>query len=121
MFQFVNNAFGTVVLSCISGDLWSYNSESDSFIVSPEPDVSVHELDSSVHRCVIVASDGVWNMISPSDAVEFVEAWLRRRRRLLALVCITFHQCLTTAIYVSLILSAICWTTVTLMCHIVSG
>jgi len=68
------------------GDLWSYNRESDSFIVSPEPDVSVHELDSRVHRCIIVASDGVWNMVSPSDAVEVVECWLRHRDKLLALV-----------------------------------
>jgi len=71
---------------CLLGDLWSYNSESDSFVVSPEPDVSVYELDVSIHRCVIVASDGVWNMVSPSDAVEFVDHWLRQRCKLLALV-----------------------------------
>jgi len=68
------------------GDLWSYNQDSDSFIVSPEPDVSVHELDSAVHRCVIAASDGVWNMVSAVDAVEFVERWMHQRDKLLALV-----------------------------------
>jgi len=68
------------------GDLWSYNSEYDSFVVSPEPDVSVHDLDSAVHRCIIVASDGVWNMVSASEVVEFVERWLHQRSKLLALV-----------------------------------
>jgi len=66
------------------GDLWSYNIESDSFIVSPEPDVSVHELDCNVDRCVIVASDGVWNMVSASDAVEFVRCWIHQRDKMLA-------------------------------------
>ena len=68
------------------GDLWSYNQDSDSFIVSPEPDVSVHELDCAVHRCVIAASDGVWNMVSAADAVEFVERWMHQRDKLLTLV-----------------------------------
>ena len=71
----------------VSGDLWSYNSEFDSFVVSPEPDVSVHDLDCNVHRCIIIASDGVWNMVSPSDAVDFVERWMRQRHKLLKLVC----------------------------------
>ena len=70
----------------VLGDLWSYNRESDSFVVSPEPDVSVHDLDCKVHRCVIVASDGVWNMVSASDAVTFVERWLHQRDTMLALV-----------------------------------
>jgi len=69
-----------------SGDLWSYNHESGSYVVSPVPDVSVHQLDVAVHRCVIIASDGVWNMLSPAQAIEFVERWLRQRCKLLALV-----------------------------------
>jgi len=68
------------------GDFWSYNREFDSFVVSPEPDVSVHQLDGGVHRCIIVASDGIWNMVSAAEAVEFVERFLHQRRKLLALV-----------------------------------
>jgi len=71
-----------------SGDLWSYNREYDSFIVSPEPDVSVHTLDRSVHRCIIIASDGVWNMVSAADAVSFVDRWLHQRNKLLELVSV---------------------------------
>jgi len=81
-------------VSVCEGDLWSYNGESDCFVVSPEPDVSVHHLDSSVHRCIIVASDGVWNMLSPSDAMEFVDHWLHRRRKLQAHVSDNLLSCL---------------------------
>ena len=77
-------------MAVLTGDLWSYNNDSDSFVVSPEPDVSVHDLDCTVHRCIIVASDGVWNMVSPSDAVKFVECWLQQRSKLLALVSTSF-------------------------------
>ena len=59
--------------------------------MSPEPDVSVHELDSSIHRCVIVASDGVWNMVSASDAIEFVDRWIHQRDKMLALVSSMQH------------------------------
>ena len=81
--QRVNTEF---YVTHVLGDLWSYNREFDSFVVSPEPDVSVHTLDCSVHRCIIVASDGVWNMISASEAVQFIERWIHQRRRLMALV-----------------------------------
>jgi protein phosphatase 1D len=62
------------------GDLWSYNSERDVYIVSPEPDVSVIELDSEKHRCLILASDGIWNMLSADDAVDYVWRWNRRQQ-----------------------------------------
>ena len=32
------------------GDLWSYNSETDNFVVSPEPDLHVYSVDISKHR-----------------------------------------------------------------------
>uniref|UniRef100_UPI00358FD517 protein phosphatase 1D isoform X2 n=1 Tax=Myxine glutinosa TaxID=7769 RepID=UPI00358FD517 len=51
------------------GDLWSYDFERSAFVVSPEPDVSVHEIDPQKHTCVILASDGVWNVMSPRDAI----------------------------------------------------
>ncbi|ODM97892.1 Protein phosphatase 1D [Orchesella cincta] len=54
------------------GDLWSYNSEQDEFIVSPVPDCSVIEIDVNTHRCLILGSDGLWNMLSAQDAVNSV-------------------------------------------------
>lgn len=41
-------------------------------MVSPEPDVSLVEIDVSLHRCLILGSDGLWNMISAQEAVHSV-------------------------------------------------
>lgn len=54
------------------GDLWSYNYEKDEFIVSPVPDVFSFEIDPNVHKCIVLATDGVWNILKPSDVVEVV-------------------------------------------------
>lgn len=54
------------------GDLWSYNSEQDEFVVSPVPDTAVIEIDVNTHRCLILGSDGLWNMLSAQDAVNSV-------------------------------------------------
>jgi protein phosphatase 1D len=52
------------------GDLWSYNSESDEFVVSPEPDVYVIPIDITKHRVLVFGTDGLWNMITPWAAVH---------------------------------------------------
>ncbi|CAH0713542.1 unnamed protein product, partial [Brenthis ino] len=56
------------------GDLWSYNPQSDEFIVSPDPDVGVLTIDPTKFRCLIFGTDGLWNMISPEGAVSLVQA-----------------------------------------------
>ncbi|XP_035743413.1 uncharacterized protein LOC118451204 isoform X1 [Vespa mandarinia] len=56
------------------GDLWSYNSELDTFIVSPEPDVKVVAVDVKSYRCLIFGTDGLWNMLTPQAAVAIVQA-----------------------------------------------
>lgn len=53
------------------GDLWSYNSELNEFVVSPEPDCKIIDIDDSF-RCLIFGTDGLWNMFSPNEAVEIV-------------------------------------------------
>ncbi|UYV61292.1 PPM1D [Cordylochernes scorpioides] len=55
------------------GDLWSYNYLAGEFVVSPEPDVSVVPLDMRRHRCILLASDGLWNMLSPWEAVRIAQ------------------------------------------------
>jgi protein phosphatase 1D len=57
-----------------SGDLWSYNSELNTFVVSPEPDVKVVKIDVKSHRCLIFGTDGLWNMLSAQAAVTVVQA-----------------------------------------------
>lgn len=54
------------------GDLWSYNYLNEEFVVSPEPDVSVHPLDPTRDKCLVIGSDGLWNMISAEEAISVV-------------------------------------------------
>jgi len=54
------------------GDLWSYNSEENVFVVSPEPDCRVYPVDISKHRCLVLATDGAWNMMTPQNSVSVV-------------------------------------------------
>lgn len=55
------------------GDLWSYNYTAGKFVVSPEPDVSVMHIDTRRDRCIVMASDGLWNMVDTADAVRLVQ------------------------------------------------
>lgn len=55
------------------GDLWSYNSANNEFIVSPEPDTTVVDIDTGIFRCLIFGTDGLWNMINPALAVGIVQ------------------------------------------------
>ena len=54
------------------GDLWSYNSNQDVFVVSPEPDVCVFDLDVTRHKSLVLASDGLWNMVRPQECIDIV-------------------------------------------------
>ena len=57
------------------GDLWSYDFERKDYLVSPVPDVSVRTIDVKRDRFVILGSDGLWGVVSPEDAVQFVEKY----------------------------------------------
>ena len=54
------------------GDLWSYNYLKEEFVVSPEPDVSVVKLDPVKDKCLVIGSDGLWNMMSAEESVNMV-------------------------------------------------
>ncbi|XP_053563325.1 protein phosphatase 1D [Bombina bombina] len=55
------------------GDLWSYDFYSGEFVVSPEPDTSVHIIDPQKHKYIILGSDGLWNMVSAQDAISICQ------------------------------------------------
>uniref|UniRef100_A0A8C1T7J6 Protein phosphatase, Mg2+/Mn2+ dependent, 1Da n=1 Tax=Cyprinus carpio TaxID=7962 RepID=A0A8C1T7J6_CYPCA len=55
------------------GDLWSYDFYSGEFVVSPEPDTAVIKLDLKQHRYIILGSDGLWDMVSPQEAVSICQ------------------------------------------------
>lgn len=50
------------------GDLWSLNTQLDTFVVSPEPDVHCVPIN-PLDRCLVLASDGLWNMVSSRKAI----------------------------------------------------
>ncbi|EFP06049.1 hypothetical protein CRE_19560 [Caenorhabditis remanei] len=53
------------------GDLWSYNEETNMFIVSPEPDLGVHRLTGN-DFCLVLASDGMTNVLTGDQAISIV-------------------------------------------------
>ena len=63
------------------GDFWSYNPRTEQFAVSPVPDVMAHPLDLSMQKFVVVASDGLWNVMTPAEVVEFVEEYRSEEQR----------------------------------------
>ena len=54
------------------GDFWSFNPRTKQFIVSPKPDVYVHPLNPKNQKFVVIASDGLWNVMSPDEVVGFI-------------------------------------------------
>ncbi|XP_043574029.1 protein phosphatase 1D-like [Chiloscyllium plagiosum] len=64
------------------GDLWSYDFYSGEFVVSPEPDTSVHTINCHDHKYIILGSDGLWNMIPAQDAVTICHDNEDRKRLL---------------------------------------
>ncbi|XP_030078140.1 protein phosphatase 1D isoform X2 [Microcaecilia unicolor] len=60
-------------------DLWSYDFYSGKFVVSPEPDTSVHTIDPHRYKYIILGSDGLWNMIPPQDAVSMCQEQEERK------------------------------------------
>uniref|UniRef100_A0ACB8ECB9 Uncharacterized protein n=1 Tax=Sphaerodactylus townsendi TaxID=933632 RepID=A0ACB8ECB9_9SAUR len=60
-------------IGILRGDLWSYDFYSGEFVVSPEPDTSVHTLDPQKHKYIILGSDGLWNMIPPQEAISMCQ------------------------------------------------
>ena len=56
----------------ILGDLWSYNADEDAFIVSPEPDTYVWPIDITKNRCLILGTDGCWNMLNAQQVCKII-------------------------------------------------
>jgi len=62
------------------GDFWSWSEQTQKFVVSPHPDVSVHPLDLTTQRFIVVASDGLWNVMSPQAGWLIKEGKVKRKR-----------------------------------------
>uniref|UniRef100_A0A0K0DMU5 PPM-type phosphatase domain-containing protein n=1 Tax=Angiostrongylus cantonensis TaxID=6313 RepID=A0A0K0DMU5_ANGCA len=59
------------------GDVWSYCEDTKEFIVSPEPDLAVEELTGD-DVCLILASDGLTNVLGPIQVFIFHHTNLAR-------------------------------------------
>ena len=58
-----------IYIFLFSGDLWSYNAKLDAFVVSPEPDTYCYTIDISRNRCLILGTDGCWNMMNAQQVI----------------------------------------------------
>ena len=54
------------------GDFWSFNPSTNRFAVSPKPDVHVHRINPKKQKFVVIASDGLWNVMTPDEVVRFI-------------------------------------------------
>lgn len=66
------DAIPFLAVSRALGDLWSLNKSLDIFIVSPEPDVHCIPVNCA-DRCLVLASDGLWNMMNNQTAIKVVQ------------------------------------------------
>lgn len=59
------------------GDFWSYNPKTEKYVVSPEPDVYSEPVDLN-DKGIILASDGLWNVMHSALAVRILQQFSRR-------------------------------------------
>ena len=57
------------------GDFWSFDDKVEDYIVSPEPDINVIDFKPVVHKFLIVASDGLWNVMHAQAAVNIISEY----------------------------------------------
>lgn len=75
-----------VTVACLAGvigDLWSYCPQTGEYSVSSKPDIDVLEIDVTVHKFVILATDGLWNVVRPSEATAVVSRCVNKMRQVL--------------------------------------
>lgn len=79
-------AYLCAVLLCCLGDLWSYNSSLNEFVVSPDPEVSCHSISPDLFG-VLLGSDGLWNVVRPAQAMGIVNSYEKRDRHTVSKDC----------------------------------
>ena len=51
-------------------DHWNFINNEKSYLISPVPQISVHNLDLSIHKYIIMVTDGVSDVLNPQECVE---------------------------------------------------
>lgn len=54
------------------GDYWSFSPITKEFVVSPFPDVHILPLEPKIQKFLVIASDGLWNVMTPTEVVQFI-------------------------------------------------
>ncbi|KAL7672984.1 hypothetical protein ACOME3_007859 [Neoechinorhynchus agilis] len=58
-----------LALSRALGDLWSYNKENGAYIVSPVPDIRIFDINPYALKCIVIATDGLWDVMNPQEVI----------------------------------------------------
>ena len=53
--------------------------------MTPEPDVCVFDLDPLHHKYIVLASDGLWNMLRPQEVVNTIEQIIKDNEKVFML------------------------------------
>lgn len=54
------------------GDFWSFNPTTEKYIIRCQPDVFKYDVDLKQHKFIVIASDGLWDVMKPNDVVRFI-------------------------------------------------
>ena len=66
------------------GDFWSFSYATNEYVVSPEPYICDYSLDVSHQDFFILATNGLWNIMSQVEVVEFVKQKMSQKSTNLA-------------------------------------
>lgn len=75
---------GLEIAYFFTGNRWSFNAKSQTFVVSPVPDVYERILDIHSTPFIILASDGLWNVVNPQEALDLLHT---EKKVIFTLIC----------------------------------
>ena len=61
------------------GDFWSivHVDDKQDYLISPIPDVTMHSIDVTKDRFIVIASDGLWDVMKPQEVVEAIDNYCK--------------------------------------------
>lgn len=59
------------------GDFWSTVEDKQDHLISPVPDVTVHLIDVTKDRFIVIASDGLWDVLKPQEVAEMIDNYCK--------------------------------------------
>ena len=59
------------------GDFWSAVEDKQDYLISPVPDITVHSIDVTKDRFIVLASDGLWDVMKPQEVAETIHSYCK--------------------------------------------